>query len=103
MINRITRGSPEEAPVVQAFGSLAPSRLGLHEAVRAKSVGALNRRLRTLSTKEVATMVEALQEIDVADDDPVTSEQIPLAALLLFFISLGPFAMAAAVRIRVES
>ena len=45
MTNRITRSSPEAAPVVQAFGSLAPSRLGLHEAVRAKSVAALNRLL----------------------------------------------------------
>ena len=48
-------------------------------------------------------MVEALQEIDAADDDAVASEQIPLAALLLFFVSLGPFAMAAAMRISVES
>jgi starvation-inducible DNA-binding protein len=44
-MNRITRGSPEAAPVVQAFGSLGPSRLGLDEAVRAKSVSALNRLL----------------------------------------------------------
>jgi starvation-inducible DNA-binding protein len=45
MSNAITRGSPEAAPVVQAFGTLAPSRLGLQEAVRAKSVAALNRLL----------------------------------------------------------
>jgi starvation-inducible DNA-binding protein len=45
MTNRITRGSPETAPVIQDFGTLAPSRLGLHEAVRAKSVAALNRLL----------------------------------------------------------
>jgi len=36
---------PEQAPVVQAFGSLAPVRLGLAEAVRHQSVAALNRLL----------------------------------------------------------
>src|SRR5262245_57698935 len=45
MANQITRGSPESAPVVQDFGTLAPSRLGLSEAVRAKSVAGLNRLL----------------------------------------------------------
>jgi starvation-inducible DNA-binding protein len=45
MTNRITRGGPEAAATVQGFGTLAPSRLGLHEAVRAKSVAALNRLL----------------------------------------------------------
>jgi hypothetical protein len=29
--------------------------------------------------KEVMTMIKALQEIDVADDDPVAVEQIPVA------------------------
>src|SRR3954462_9376879 len=45
MANRITNGAPEAATVAQAFGSLAPSRIGLGEAVRAKSVAALNRLL----------------------------------------------------------
>src|SRR5688572_23010788 len=45
MNNSILRGLPEDGAVVQAFGSLAPSRLGLGEAVRAKSVAALNRLL----------------------------------------------------------
>lgn len=43
MSNSILRGTPEEGEIVQAFGTLAPSRLGLAEAVRAKSVAALNR------------------------------------------------------------
>jgi starvation-inducible DNA-binding protein len=43
--NQISRGLPESAPVVQAFGTLGPSRLGLDAAVRAKSVAALNRLL----------------------------------------------------------
>jgi hypothetical protein len=36
---------PEQSPVIQAFGSLAPVRLGLSEAVRHRSVAALNRLL----------------------------------------------------------
>src|ERR1700754_154067 len=43
MSNSTLSRSPEEGAVVQAFGSLQPSRLGLAEAVRAKSVAALNR------------------------------------------------------------
>jgi starvation-inducible DNA-binding protein len=45
MSNSILGGTPEQSEIVQAFGSLGPSRLGLDEAVRAKSVGALNRLL----------------------------------------------------------
>jgi len=45
MNNRVTGGAPESAPVAQAFGSVLPSRIGLGEAVRAKSVSALNRLL----------------------------------------------------------
>lgn len=45
MINRTLMGAPEAGPVVQDFGSLAPSRVGLADAVRAKSVAALNRLL----------------------------------------------------------
>jgi starvation-inducible DNA-binding protein len=44
----MTRASvppPESAPVIQAYGSLAPVRLNLSEVVRAKSVAALNRLL----------------------------------------------------------
>jgi len=41
--NSILVGRPELGAVVQAYGSLAPSRLGLGEVVRAKSVHALNR------------------------------------------------------------
>jgi len=44
-MNSITRGLPEDSPVVQTFGAVAPTRLGLHETVRAKSVAALNRLL----------------------------------------------------------
>ena len=40
-----THLSPETAPVLQAYGSLAPSRLGLPNDVRHKSVAALNRQL----------------------------------------------------------
>lgn len=36
---------PEQAPVIQAFGSLAAVRLGLNEQVRHRSVAALNRLL----------------------------------------------------------
>lgn len=43
MSNSILIGQPEAGEIVQAFGTLAPSRLGLGEAVRAKSVAALNR------------------------------------------------------------
>jgi starvation-inducible DNA-binding protein len=45
MSNSILAGRPEAAEVVQAFGSLRASRIGLAEAVRAKSVAALNRLL----------------------------------------------------------
>jgi len=43
MSNTILRGRPEEGQTAQAFGTLGPSRIGLGEAVRAKSVAALNR------------------------------------------------------------
>jgi starvation-inducible DNA-binding protein len=43
MSNSIRGGRPEDGAVVQAFGTLQPSRLGLAEAVRAKSVAGLNR------------------------------------------------------------
>lgn len=36
---------PEQSPVIQAFGSLAPVRLGLPDEVRHRSVAALNRLL----------------------------------------------------------
>jgi starvation-inducible DNA-binding protein len=41
----ITKGAPEEGPVIQAYGTLQPSRIGLGEAVRLKSVASLNRLL----------------------------------------------------------
>lgn len=43
MSNSILTGQPEDGRVIQAFGSSGPSRLGLGEAVRVKSVAALNR------------------------------------------------------------
>src|ERR1043165_6723916 len=43
MSNSILGRAPEDGDTVQAFGTLGPSRLGLGEAVRAKSVAALNR------------------------------------------------------------
>ena len=43
MSNAILGRAPEESDVVQAFGTLGPSRLGLGETVRVKSVAALNR------------------------------------------------------------
>ncbi len=45
MSNTILSKSPEASEIIQPFGTLAPSRLGLSEAVRAKSVAALNRLL----------------------------------------------------------
>ena len=43
MSNSILRGQPESGEIIQAFGTLLESRVGLGEAVRAKSVAALNR------------------------------------------------------------
>jgi starvation-inducible DNA-binding protein len=43
MKDSILRGEPEEGAVIQAFGTVGPSRLGLAEAVRLKSVAPLNR------------------------------------------------------------
>src|SRR5215470_14201243 len=43
MSNSILGRAPEDGPIVQAYGTLGPSRLGLGEAVRAQSVAALNR------------------------------------------------------------
>ena len=43
MTNAILGRAPEEGEIIQAFGTLGPSRLGLSEAVRTKSVLALNR------------------------------------------------------------
>ncbi len=40
-----TQTQPEHSPVIQAFGSLVPVRLGLAEEVRHRSVAALNRLL----------------------------------------------------------
>jgi len=45
MGNSILGRTPEEHEVIQAFETLAPSQLGLGEAVRAKSIAALNRLL----------------------------------------------------------
>jgi starvation-inducible DNA-binding protein len=45
MTNSILRGLPEQGDVVQAFGTLGASRIGLEEEVRAKSIAALNRLL----------------------------------------------------------
>jgi len=39
----ILSGRPEQGDVAQAFGTVSPSRLGLSEGVRLKSVAALNR------------------------------------------------------------
>jgi starvation-inducible DNA-binding protein len=45
---------PEDAPVVQAFGSLVPVRLGLADDVRHRSVAALNRLLaHTLALRDL--------------------------------------------------
>jgi len=41
--NTILSGRPEDGAVIQAFGTLQASRLGLAEAVRARSVAMLNR------------------------------------------------------------
>jgi starvation-inducible DNA-binding protein len=44
----------EEAPVVQAFGTLLPVRIGLADAVRARSVAMLNRMLaHTLAMRDL--------------------------------------------------
>jgi starvation-inducible DNA-binding protein len=43
MSNAILSRAPEDDEIIQAFGALGPSRLGLSEAVRAKSVAAVNR------------------------------------------------------------
>lgn len=43
MVNLVLAGAPEDAAVVQPFGSVVPVRLGLAEAVRVHSVLALNR------------------------------------------------------------
>ena len=43
MTNSILSRAPEDDEIVQAFGSLEPSRIGLGESVRAKSVAILNR------------------------------------------------------------
>lgn len=40
-----TQTRPETSPVIQAFGSLVPVRLGLSDEIRFKSVAALNRLL----------------------------------------------------------
>jgi len=45
MTNSILAGRPERGDVVQAFGTLGVSRIGLPDAVRMKSVTALNRLL----------------------------------------------------------
>lgn len=44
-MNTDTLLHPEQSPIVQSFGSLAPVRLGLSDAVRHRSVAALNRLL----------------------------------------------------------
>src|SRR5262245_63777167 len=41
----ITKGAPEQGPVIQAYGTLMPSRIGLSEMIRLKSVASLNRLL----------------------------------------------------------
>jgi starvation-inducible DNA-binding protein len=43
MSNAILKGQPDEGATIQAFGTVGASRVGLGEAVRAKSAAALNR------------------------------------------------------------
>jgi starvation-inducible DNA-binding protein len=43
MRNSILGRAPEQSQIVQAFGTLGHTQIGLNDAVRAKSVGALNR------------------------------------------------------------
>ncbi|MEJ0085261.1 MAG: DNA starvation/stationary phase protection protein [Pseudomonadota bacterium] len=45
MANKISTGAPEKGPIIQAFGALTASRIGLSVPVRLKSVAALNRLL----------------------------------------------------------
>jgi len=45
MTNRILAAAPEQSPVIQPFGTVQPSRIGLAEPVRIQSVAALNRLL----------------------------------------------------------
>ena len=42
MANKISTGAPEDGRIIQPFGSLTESRLGLSKTVRLKSVAALN-------------------------------------------------------------
>jgi starvation-inducible DNA-binding protein len=54
MTHLINTGVPEQGQVIQPYGSLAPVRLGLDEAVRAHSVAALNRLLaHTLALRDL--------------------------------------------------
>ena len=56
MSNSIRSGMPERGNVVQAFGTLGVSRIGLSEAVRVKSVAALNRLLaHTMAMRDLKT------------------------------------------------
>ena len=43
MSNTILGRAPEDSEIIQAYGMLGPSRLGLGEGVRRKSVGARHR------------------------------------------------------------
>jgi starvation-inducible DNA-binding protein len=45
MTNLITGSAPEDGAVIQAFGTVAPARLGLKDQVRIQSVAGLNRLL----------------------------------------------------------
>jgi starvation-inducible DNA-binding protein len=54
MSNSILTGAPEHGRIVQAYGTLGPSRLALQEGVRAKSVAALNRLLaHTMAVRDL--------------------------------------------------
>jgi hypothetical protein len=54
MSNSILGGLPEQGEVVQAFGAVAASRIGLSEAVRIKSVSTLNRLLaHTMAVRDL--------------------------------------------------
>ena len=56
MSNTILSRAPEDGDIVQAYGTLGSSRLGLGEAVRARSIGALNRLVaHTMAMRDLYT------------------------------------------------
>ena len=94
---------PEQAPVMQSFGSLAPARLALSEDIRHRSVAALNRLLaHTMAVRDLykkshwQTSGPSFYELHLLFDKHYEEQEVVMDALAERIQMLGGVARALA-------